>query len=293
MNKKTLSRRDIIQFGGLALAGTVITALGQGCSNTGFNSAGDTATTNSGATSGGTTSGSTDAEVTSCSDIPTETNGPYPGDGSNSNSDGDKAVNYLTLTGAVRNDVTSSITQSSGYTGSAKASGVPLTVTFKLVNVNNGCRNLAGYAIYMWQCDINGNYSMYSSGVTKETYLRGVQVTDANGEVTFTTVFPGCYDGRIPHIHFEIYKSLAVATKLTNVSKVSQLTFPIATMSEVYSNRSEYSKSLTNYTKNRYATLGYAADGIFSDGYSTQIVSIDSGSYATGYNSSLIVGVKG
>lgn len=71
---------------------------------------------------------------------------------------------------------------------------------------------LAGYAIYLWHCNRDGGYSMYSSGITAENYLRGVQVTDSNGEVTFSTIFPGCYSGRWPHIHFEVYASLDAAT---------------------------------------------------------------------------------
>jgi protocatechuate 3,4-dioxygenase beta subunit len=41
--------------------------------------------------------------------------------------------------------------------------------------------------------------------VTTESYLRGVQVTDSNGQVTFTTIYPACYSGRWPHIHFEVF----------------------------------------------------------------------------------------
>lgn len=58
----------------------------------------------------------------------------------------------------------------------------------------------------------NSNYSLYSSGITKQNFLRGVQVSDASGLVSFTTIFPGCYWGRWPHIHFEVYRSLALAT---------------------------------------------------------------------------------
>lgn len=286
--RRNLSRREIIRYGSGALTGVLFSSL-SACSKSSFESSVASGTTGSGATEGS----DSDSSVSSCVEVPTETNGPYPADGSNSNSDGDKAVDYLTLSGAVRSDITTSITQSTGYTGSTAATGVPLSLTFKLVDVKNGCSDLAGYAIYIWHCDANGNYSMYSSGYTKDTFLRGMQVTDSNGEATFTSVFPGCYDGRIPHIHFEVYKSLSVATKVTNVSKISQLTFPIATMSEVYYNRSDYSKSLTNYKKNKYESLGFSADNILEDAAtSSQLASINSGSYSSGYRASLVVGVK-
>ena len=66
--------------------------------------------------------------------------------------------------------------------------------------------------MYLWHCTADGNYSLYSSGITNQNYLRGVQVSDASGLVSFTSIFPGCYSGRWPHIHFEVYRSLALAT---------------------------------------------------------------------------------
>ena len=53
---------------------------------------------------------------------------------------------------------------------------------------------------------------MYSQGVENENYLRGVQAAGGDGIVTFTSVFPACYSGRWPHIHFEVYPSLDAAT---------------------------------------------------------------------------------
>src|SRR5438067_12239811 len=149
--------------------------------------------------------------VTTCSKIPEETQGPYPGDGSN-------GPNALSLSGIVRSDIRSSI---GGATGVAE--GVLLSIELTLVNSNGACAGLAGYAIYLWHCNRSGQYSMYSAGVTGENYLRGVQVTDSTGKVTFTTIFPGCYSGRWPHIHFEIYSSVAQAIAGTNSVKTSQL----------------------------------------------------------------------
>ena len=100
--------------------------------------------------------------------------------------------------------------------------------------------SLAGHAVYLWHCTRDGNYSLYSSSVLDENYLRGVQVSDSNGQVTFTTIFPGCYSGRWPHMHFEIYSSLATATSGNNDVKTSQLALPAAACNQVYGVASGY-----------------------------------------------------
>ena len=71
---------------------------------------------------------------------------------------------------------------------------------------------MQGAAVYLWHCNRDGQYSLYSQGVEDENYLRGVQATDAAGTATFTTIFPAAYDGRWPHIHFEVYRSVDEAT---------------------------------------------------------------------------------
>lgn len=221
-------------------------------------------------------SGST---VTSCSTIPAETAGPYPGDGTNSNSTG--VANALTLSGIVRSDIRSSIAGATGV-----ATGVPLTVRLKLVNTSASCANLAGYAVYLWHCDALGRYSMYSSGATSENYLRGVQVADAAGEVSFTTVFPGCYSGRWPHIHFEVFRSVAQATSGNNDIRTSQLAFAQEICAAVYAT-SGYTGSAGNL-----AQISLASDNIFSDGFSLQMASV-TGSVSAGYQATLQVGVAG
>ncbi|MBS0348932.1 MAG: intradiol ring-cleavage dioxygenase [Proteobacteria bacterium] len=229
------------------------------------------------AVSTGSSSTST-STVSSCSVIPEETAGPYPGDGSNYNSNG--VANALSLSGIVRSDIRSSIAGASGV-----AAGIPLTLTLQLVNTAGSCANLAGYAIYLWHCTRDGLYSLYSTGITGENYLRGVQETDSNGKVTFLTIFPGCYLGRVPHIHFEIYPSLAKASAYGNKLKTSQLTFPTATCQEVYAT-SGYESSASNLN-----AISLATDNVFSDGYSLQMASI-SGSVSNGYSASLTVGIS-
>jgi protocatechuate 3,4-dioxygenase beta subunit len=227
-------------------------------------------------TSGST--GSTGGTSASCAVIPEETGGPYPGDGTNSNGSG--IANALTLAGIVRSDIRTSVSP-----GSATAQGIPLTIRLQLVNVGAGCASIAGAAVYLWHCDRDGNYSMYASGLTKENYLRGVQEADANGVVTFTTIFPGCYSGRMPHVHFEVFPTLAKAASAAGRIKTSQFTFPMTTLNEVYATTA-YATSSRNL-----ASMSYATDNVFSDGTSLQMGSV-SGNVTTGYTVSLTVGVS-
>ena len=183
------SRRQALKW----VLGTGVTTL-VGCGSDAAGNANSPGGGGSGGTGAAGSNGSAD-----CSSIPEETAGPYPGDGSN-------GVNALVLSGIVRSDLRSSI---AGAT--AMAEGVPLRVRLTLVDRASGCEPIAGYAVYLWQCDRDGNYSMYSTAVVNQNYLRGVQQTDNDGMVEFVTIFPGCYAGRWPHLHFEIYPSLAAA----------------------------------------------------------------------------------
>ncbi len=81
------------------------------------------------------------------------------------------------------------------------AQGIALTMRYKVLDIANGCTPYAGAALYVWQSTREGSYSLYSEGVQDQNFLRGVQAADDDGWVTFQTVFPGCYDGRWPHVH--------------------------------------------------------------------------------------------
>ena len=220
----------------------------------------------------------TSASGATCSVIPEETGGPYPGDGTNNGVNG--VANALILAGVIRSDIRASFAGATGV-----AAGVPLTIKLQLQNVSASCATLAGAAVYIWHCDRDGNYSMYSAGVTGENYLRGVQEVDASGTVTFTTIFPGCYSGRMPHVHFEVYPTLAKAGSAANRIKTSQFTFPMATLNEVYASAG-YGASVRNL-----AAISYATDNVFSDGTSLQMAAM-SGSVASGYVATLTVGVS-
>ena len=144
-----------------------------------------------------------------CIADPETTNGPYPADGSNTAPGG--TSNILTESGVLRSDIRSSF-----GTSTNTAPGVPLTLNIKVGDAGRDCAALAGYAVYVWHCTQDGLYSLYTE--PDENYLRGVQIADADGMVSFTTIFPGCYRGRWPHIHFEVYPDAAAATDRGKIS---------------------------------------------------------------------------
>lgn len=187
------------------------------------------------------------------STIPDETGGPYPGDGTN-------GANVLIQSGVVRSDIRSSFGNSTTV-----AKGVPLTIR---LNVGRSGAPAAGYAVYLWHCNIEGAYSMYSAGVTNENYLRGVQVADSSGNLTFQTIFPGAYDGRWPHIHFEVFSAVAQATTGRNAVKTSQIALPEAACKLAYT-ASGYSQSVSNMTR---TTL--SSDNVFRDGWTEELATV-------------------
>ncbi len=216
--------------------------------------------------------GASDVEVAE-GEIPEETAGPYPGDGSN-------GPNVLTESGVVRSDITSSFGSASGV-----AAGIPATVRLKVYDLNgDDATPLAGAALYLWHCDREGRYSMYDDGVADENYLRGVQEADEDGYLTFTTIFPACYAGRWPHMHFEVYASLAAATGAESKLRTSQLALPQDVCEAVYATEG-YEQSVANL-----AQLSLETDNIFSDGYSLQLAKV-TGSVDEGYTITLNVPV--
>ncbi len=212
-----------------------------------------------------------DADPSACATIPAETAGPFPSDGTN-------GPNILTVDGVVRSDIRTSVGAASGT-----AAGVQLTLTLTLVDSAGECAPLAGRAIYLWHCDRDGAYSMYAGSAEAENYLRGVQETDAGGNATFVTVFPGCYPGRWPHMHFEIFDSLAEATDGASAGRISQLAFPESACDEIYA-IAGYEQSATNLEP-----LSLQTDGVFADGADRQVAAVAAD--GAGYAATLRVGI--
>ncbi len=165
---------------------------------------------------------------------------------------------------------------------SGTAAGIPLTIEITLVNAGAGCAALSGYAIYVWHCDRDAQYSLYT--LADQNYLRGVQETDGSGKVTFTSIFPACYPGRWPHIHFEIFPSLAKATAAGNKVKTSQIALPEAACKEVFATAG-YASSVTSF-----AQISLSSDTVFADGSTLELASA-AGDATSGYTAKLTVGI--
>ena len=168
---------------------------------------------------------------------------------------------------------------------SGTATGTPLTLRFKVLDVADGCTPKAGAAVYVWHCDARGGYSLYSSRATDQNYLRGVQEVDTDGWVTFRSVFPGCYDGRWPHVHFEVYESLADASDVKNKIATSQLALPQDVAAKVYADTALHPSSATNLKK-----VSLTSDMVFRDSWQTELGTV-TGDTSSGYVAQLDVGV--
>lgn len=243
----------------------------------------DKGATSSSTTAGGTTTGAPDTPATvidtsapttspaavDCSPIPEETAGPFPGDGTN-------GPDVLSIDGVERSDIRTSIGDASGT-----AAGTPLTIELTVVDSSTSCAPLVGAAVYLWHADSVGRYSMYSSGADNENYLRGVQVADDRGQLSFVSVFPGCYDGRWPHIHFEVYASRTdVGSGRPLVT--SQLAFPKSTCEQAYA-AAGYEQSVSNLNR-----VSVESDMVFRDGVDHQLATM-SGDSTTGFTASLTI----
>ncbi len=251
-----LSRRTVLRFLGIGAATAGLAACG--------------ATSSSSSSTAASSSG---GAATAAGEIPDETAGPYPGDGSN-------GPDVLEQSGIVRSDIRSSFGDSSGT-----AEGVTMTLELTVRDLANGGVPFEGVAVYVWHCDSQGRYSMYSDGVTDQNFLRGVQVADASGKVRFTSVVPGCYDGRWPHIHFEVYPNQSSIRDSTSAIATSQVALPQDVCEQVYA-RSGYDGSTSNLSR-----VSLTGDNVFGDdGAASQLATV-SGDVSSGFTVALPVAV--
>ncbi len=187
-----------------------------------------------------------------CVLIPTETAGPFPLD---------LTENPAYFRQDVRED----------------RAGVQLNLKLKITGTDN-CGPMPNIRVNIWHCDKDGNYSGYGTEVG-QTYLRGYQLSDANGEVEFITIFPGWYNGRICHIHFQCYVSSVYAA-------ISQLSFPIDVKNAIYA------ANPTIYTKGA-DPLTFSQDNVFADGYAYQLATLTPNTDTGGYDASMEVTIEG
>jgi protocatechuate 3,4-dioxygenase beta subunit len=241
-NERKIGRREV-----LALFGVTSAVFAAGCASDSPTSPGTIGSAaDMGGTAGtgttGTTTGTTGA---ACAVTPTETVGPYP-----------------SLVDLFRSDIRES------------RAGTELDLTITVVNTASACAPLAGANVEIWQCDAGGNYSQYGSE-RAQTYLRGIQTTDANGQVKFTTIYPGWYQGRATHIHVEVIQN-------GRSLKVTQIAFPDSVNAEVHAT-GVYASRGANPTTN-------LRDGIFADSLNSELATV-SGSPSSGYSATFNIGL--
>jgi len=258
-------RRVLTMLGGLGVlaacgsddSGSSTTAATTG--TTGAPSSTAPSTTASSTTASSTSASATAAAQADLTTTPGETGGPFPADGSNDNGDGDVA-NVLADPRSVRSDIRSDLD------GSNTQEGVPLTLKVNVQQKSSGSA-LANAAIYVWHCNKAGEYSAYSSQMlggdfSDRSFLRGVQVTDGKGDVTFQTVLPGRYPGRAFHIHFEVYGNAEYDNKLLT----SQMAMDDDLIDSIYEQ--------AGYTDSLRADTDNAQDGVFADGVEHQLLAV-------------------
>lgn len=236
MKARRMGRREAI--GALGAAGAALVAYGCG--------GGESPTGASSGTSSGTSGGTVASTNGTCAVTPTETVGPYP-----------------SLTDMFRMDIREG------------KQGAVLTLTVKVVNAQSACAPVAGANVEIWHVDAAGDYSQYGTQ-RAATFLRGIQTTNANGEVVFTTIYPGWYQGRATHIHLEV--SLNGQSR-----KVTQIAFPESVNDTVHRS-GVYASRGTNPIAN-------GSDGIFADSLASEIVT-PTGSVSGGYAATFQVGIQ-
>lgn len=240
-----MERKNFLRNGFTALGLVAIAPLVKSCKKEDVSSSGSTTTTGGG----------------SCTEAPTETEGPFPTH---------QPSSY------VRSNIVDDRT------------GVPITINITVQNKNNNCTALAGVTVDIWHCDKDGNYSEYggsgmqSTNYTAVHFLRGRQTTDTNGLVTFTSIFPGWYSGRATHIHVHVYNASGTSLKVT------QIAFPEGSDSAVTvvnTTAAGYTKGMSGYTTN-------SNDNVFGDGYTAELATV-TGSVSGGYALTHTIAVAG
>lgn len=196
------------------------------------------------------------SNTNSCTVAPTETEGPFP---------------TKVPASYVRSDIRDG------------KQGYDMSVKITITNTNQNCAALAGALVDIWHCDAEGNYSEYGGTGMQGTnyqnvhFLRGRQTTDANGQVTFQTIFPGWYSGRATHIHVHVYAANGTSLKVT------QIAFPEGSGTAVAAVNG-YAKGMSGYTYNK-------TDNVFSDDTSGVEIATVTGSTTAGFALTMNIGV--
>jgi protocatechuate 3,4-dioxygenase beta subunit len=162
--------------------------------------------------------------------------------------------------------------------------GVPLKIVVKVLS-SAACAVLKDVAVDLWHADAEGLYSGYTrqgdSGnidTTGQKFLRGTQITDANGQVSFETIYPGWYHGRTTHIHFKVHVS-------SSREATSQMYFPEDISQAVYAT-SAYAARGQKDTSNDQDRIALGGSGELPP-----LLTI-SGNAASGYTGTLTITVS-
>jgi protocatechuate 3,4-dioxygenase beta subunit len=161
--------------------------------------------------------------------------------------------------------------------------GIALLINFTILDKANKCKPLAGAYVDIWHCDKDGNYSEYGNhpmqrtDLTSAHFLRGRQITDANGHVSFLSIYPGWYHGRAPHIHIEIFDNAGKSVLVTQVA------FPENISNKVYSSPLYVARGEADTPNNR--------DNVFADSLSEQMATV-TGNVKDGFTLTSTIVVK-
>lgn len=252
-----LSRRQALSI--LGMGGAALLA---GCSTTDNASEAASGVTTAEGEESTSSDGSSPVTIGASTATPGETGGPFPADGSNDNGTG-LTADVLGDERSVRRDIRSDLD------GSNTQDGIPFELTMNVLRGDDATA-LSGAAVYIWHCSKDGVYSAYDSPMldgdySARTFLRGVQITDDDGQVSFQTILPGRYQGRAFHIHFEIFADDTYSSKILT----SQMAVDDDLIDQLYSDAGQpYASSLRNDTDN-------AQDNIFSDGVEHKLLTVE------------------
>lgn len=243
-----LTRRDVLKLLGLGGAATLLASCAPEIAQTLLPTYTPTAVS---ATQAVATSGA----IPACVVRPEMTEGPY-------------FVDEMLNRSDVRTDPTDS----------SMVEGSQLDLTFNVSQVGaNGCTPLEGAQVDIWHCDANGIYSDAQDpgfNTKGKKFLRGYQVTDANGQAKFTTIYPGWYNGRAVHIHFKI--------RINGYDFTSQLFFDDSFTDQVYLQEP--------YAQRGTRTLRNEQDNIYNGGGSQLLLNVTPS--GTGYTTSFDIGIQ-
>jgi len=258
-----ISRRQALGLIGGAVGALVVVGCGSGDAST--DGSASSSSSSSGSSSSSSSSSSSGSASSSCSVTPEGEIGPYFADDSASGFD--------------RSDILSNLD------GTDTQTGVPLSLSIYIVDTENDCAALEGAQVDIWHCNAEGVYSdIAAESTTSETWLRGYQLSDSNGLVSFSTIIPGWYEGRTTHIHLRVRSKYSEASSTSDGTNTTQLFFPQALIDTLNSSVAPYSSHGANSTTN-------ASDRVYSEQTDGETLLTLSGSTSSGYSASYTVGL--